>query len=204
MTQKSNDFYSAKDRFLQYLEIKRITQYEFSKLTGLSNGFLKSGKSISSENLKLLSNIFNDINLMWIITGEGDMQLSPTTKPNNQAHSSDLLSPSLSPKEKDDYDPSDPKWNANFSAIDIDKTNNQPHQACQACIEKDNMIVALWELIKAKGDTIKTKDDVIAAKDAIIAAKDETIRSKDEQIDELFEKRDDDFDLADTPVSSAS
>lgn len=122
MKQKSNDFYSAKDRFLQYIEKKGITQYEFSKLTGLSNGFLKSGKSISSENLKLLSTVFPDINLLWIITGEGDMLLSPTTKPNKQAHQDDLLSPSLSPIKSNQPNWPDPKWNAEFSAIDTPTT----------------------------------------------------------------------------------
>lgn len=73
MQQKSNKNSTAKDRLLQYLEYKGISQYAFSKKTGLSNGFLKSGSSISSENLKLLSNIFTDLNLLWVITGEGLM-----------------------------------------------------------------------------------------------------------------------------------
>jgi transcriptional regulator with XRE-family HTH domain len=73
MKQKSNIFLSAKERILQYLDLKGYSQYDFSKKTGLSNGFLKSGNSVSSDNLKLLSNIYPDLNLMWVITGEGEM-----------------------------------------------------------------------------------------------------------------------------------
>jgi hypothetical protein len=58
---------------LLYLENKGYSQYDFSKKTGLSNGFLKAGNSISSENLKLLSTIYDDLNLIWTITGEGKM-----------------------------------------------------------------------------------------------------------------------------------
>jgi transcriptional regulator with XRE-family HTH domain len=73
MQQKSNKFFTAKERILQYLDLKGYTQYDFSKKTGLSNGFLKSGRSISSDNIKLLSTIYTDLNIMWLITGEGDM-----------------------------------------------------------------------------------------------------------------------------------
>jgi hypothetical protein len=73
MQQKSNNILSSKERILLYLDNKEISQYDFSKKTGLSNGFLKSGSSISSENLKLLSNIYSDLNIMWVITGEGSM-----------------------------------------------------------------------------------------------------------------------------------
>ncbi|MDR1155837.1 MAG: hypothetical protein LBL04_14115 [Bacteroidales bacterium] len=73
MQQKSNIFFSAKERILQYLVYKNISQYDFSKKTGLSNGFLKSGSSISSDNIKLISNIYADLNIIWVITGEGEM-----------------------------------------------------------------------------------------------------------------------------------
>jgi hypothetical protein len=73
MQEKSNKNLSAKERILLYLEYKVYSQYDFSKKTGLSNGFLKAGNSISSENLKLLSTIYDDLNLIWTITGEGKM-----------------------------------------------------------------------------------------------------------------------------------
>ncbi len=64
---------TAKQRILQYLDYKNISQYDFSKKTGLSNGFLKSGSSVNSDNLRLLSTIFLDLNIEWVIIGEGEM-----------------------------------------------------------------------------------------------------------------------------------
>jgi hypothetical protein len=85
MQQKSNKNLSAKERILLYLENKGYSQYDFSKKTGLSNGFLKSGSSISSENLKLLSNIYRDLNLIWVITGEGEILKSNKDSSKNQS-----------------------------------------------------------------------------------------------------------------------
>lgn len=71
---------NAKERMLKYLDSKDISQYSFSKETGLSNGFLKSGSSISSENMELISNIYIDLNLIWLITGKGEMLKAETDK----------------------------------------------------------------------------------------------------------------------------
>lgn len=71
---------NAKERMLKYLNAKGVTQYNFSKETGLSNGFLKSGSSISSDNLELISKIYIDLNLIWVITGNGEMVIGETKK----------------------------------------------------------------------------------------------------------------------------
>ena len=75
MQEKSNIFHTSKERILQYLDYKKISQYEFSKKTGLANGFLKAGDSVSSKNLELLSNIYSDLNILWVVTGKGNMIL---------------------------------------------------------------------------------------------------------------------------------
>ncbi len=64
---------TPKERILQYIEKKGITQYAFSKRTGLSNGFLKAGSSLSVDNLLIISNSFDDLNIEWVIRGEGNM-----------------------------------------------------------------------------------------------------------------------------------
>ncbi len=72
---------TAKERILQYLDYKEISQYDFSKKTGLSNGFLKAGNNITSDNLKILSTIFLDLSIEWVVTGEGDMLREPVERP---------------------------------------------------------------------------------------------------------------------------
>ena len=68
---------TAKSRILQFLEYKGVSKYSIEKKIG-SNGFLSSGKEIMSDKLRFIYEQFADLNLVWVITGEGDM----LTKPN--------------------------------------------------------------------------------------------------------------------------
>lgn len=74
-----------KQNILLYLEKKGITQYEFYKLTGVTRGVLGQNNGISEENLSRFLAYFKDINITWLITGEGPMlkedkvsQVNPT------------------------------------------------------------------------------------------------------------------------------
>lgn len=63
----------AKRRLLEFLEFKGVKKAEFYKQTGLSNGFLDKNNNISSDNIAIIISNYNDINLNWLITGEGEM-----------------------------------------------------------------------------------------------------------------------------------
>lgn len=67
----------AKQRMKLYLKYRDISQFEFSKTTGLANGFLQSGNNIGSDNLDIITDKYNDLNLTWLIKGKGHM-LKPT------------------------------------------------------------------------------------------------------------------------------
>lgn len=62
-----------KQNILLYLEKKGITQYEFYKLTGVTRGVLGQNNGISEENLARFLAYFKDVNITWLITGEGPM-----------------------------------------------------------------------------------------------------------------------------------
>lgn len=62
-------------KILKYLKHKGVSQYEFSKKTKLSDGLLRKGKSISSDKLSIVRNIFPDLNMNWLIYDEGKMIL---------------------------------------------------------------------------------------------------------------------------------
>lgn len=64
---------SAKQRVIDYIDIKGISKSNFYQQTGLSNGFLDSGKGIGSDKIEIIISMFPDINLNWLITGEGEM-----------------------------------------------------------------------------------------------------------------------------------
>ena len=65
------------DRLLSYLAAKRITAYSFERNCKVANGYLKKqhrGKgSIGSDILERIHQNYFDINLVWLITGEGEM-----------------------------------------------------------------------------------------------------------------------------------
>ena len=68
----------AKHNLLKYLEIKREKKPDFYRKTGLSNGFLDKNEHISSKNLEIIISIYTDLNLYWLITGEGSMYRDTT------------------------------------------------------------------------------------------------------------------------------
>lgn len=73
-----------KGRVLQYIDFKQIEKSRFEKESGLSNGFVdKIGDSIRSASLDKIRNGFPDLNIDWLLTGEGDMLKDNETKATN-------------------------------------------------------------------------------------------------------------------------
>lgn len=112
------------DRMAKYLEYKRITAYSFERTCQVANGYLKKqikGKgAIGSDILERIHKNYFDLDLVWLISGEGNMiNLDATDKEtrrlllheDKQYHSKDetikllqeriaLLESSLTDKEK--------------------------------------------------------------------------------------------------------
>lgn len=67
----------AIDRLFKYIDNKGVSVSEFSKRIGVSNGYLakqKSGKAnIGSHIIEKIVRAFPDMNLLWLMTGEGSM-----------------------------------------------------------------------------------------------------------------------------------
>lgn len=61
------------DRITQYLSHKGISKYRFYKETGLSNGFLDKNTSIGADKCEIIYSHYKDINIEWLITGNGEM-----------------------------------------------------------------------------------------------------------------------------------
>jgi len=62
-----------KQNILQYIDYKRITKYKFYKLTGITRGFLDSSSGSSEETIAKFIAYFKDVNISWLLTGEGEM-----------------------------------------------------------------------------------------------------------------------------------
>ena len=70
---------TTKEKVIKYLDFKNISKRDFYRQTGLSNGFLDSGKHIGSDNIKIIVDNYRDLNLEWLVMDEGEM-----IKPNVQ------------------------------------------------------------------------------------------------------------------------
>lgn len=77
----------AKSNLLIFIKEKNLSKTDFYKKTGLSNGFLDKGGSVTSANLETILNTFPEISLDWLVTGRGPMLRSdlpaahPATEP---------------------------------------------------------------------------------------------------------------------------
>lgn len=62
-----------KQKILEYLKYKGISKNKFYIKTGLSVGFLDSGKSLGVDKLREILDIYHDLNPAWFVPGDGPM-----------------------------------------------------------------------------------------------------------------------------------
>ena len=63
-----------KDRIMQFIELKGITRNKFETSCGLPVRYVSNiGKSIQSDAIKKIILTYPEINLQWLITGEGEI-----------------------------------------------------------------------------------------------------------------------------------
>ena len=63
----------TKSNLLIFIKEKNLSKTDFYKKTGLSNGFLDKGGSVTSANLETILNTFPEISLDWLVTVRGSM-----------------------------------------------------------------------------------------------------------------------------------
>lgn len=64
---------TQKERILQFIEYKRISKNKFYIDTGISNGILDKKSGLSMETIEKFYSTFPEVNLEWLVTGEGSM-----------------------------------------------------------------------------------------------------------------------------------
>ena len=75
---------SVKERLNSYLTEKKVNKAEFARKIEVSNAFVNSiRKSISPEKIHKIKEQFPDLNIEWLMTGEGDMIIGEVSGNNN-------------------------------------------------------------------------------------------------------------------------
>ena len=64
---------NTKDNLLIFIKEKNLSKTDFYKITGLSNGFLDKGGSVTTSNLETILKAFPELSAYWLVTGEGPM-----------------------------------------------------------------------------------------------------------------------------------
>lgn len=71
---------TVKERLIRYLKYKRITQREFARSVGLSDGYVNAiRQSIQPDTTNKIAMQYPDLNLGWLLTGTGAMIHSDDT-----------------------------------------------------------------------------------------------------------------------------
>ena len=63
----------VKQNISQYLSYKDVTHYEFYKESGITRGILEQNNGISEDNIARFLAYAPDVNIEWLLTGEGNM-----------------------------------------------------------------------------------------------------------------------------------
>lgn len=83
---------AVKERLIDFLNYKGISKSEFGRIIGVSSAFVTSmRKSIQPDKVESIANSFPDLNINWLMTGEGEM-LKATKGSGSSDSSADLSS----------------------------------------------------------------------------------------------------------------
>lgn len=69
-----------KQRILLFLAHKGVSPYEFYKNSGVTRGVLAQNNGISEDNLSRFISYFPSVNLVWLISGQGEMEINSNSE----------------------------------------------------------------------------------------------------------------------------
>lgn len=87
---------TVKERLIEYIKFKKISKSEFGRRIGVSNAYISSmRKSMDPDKIKSISLNFPDLNIGWLLTGEGEMLAQSSSSPSLEATSVALSSEAI-------------------------------------------------------------------------------------------------------------
>jgi len=142
---------TTKERILEYLEFKQIGKREFYRSIGVSNGFLDSGKEIGTDKVEIIMNMYPYLNIIWLLTGKGEMELSERVQNNISK-----IAPNSAPNSAPKIAPNSEKMAGNMDSTEKFPSDGNP--ACLNCKKLENDIFFLQDVIKANNLSIARYD----------------------------------------------
>ena len=139
MQEKTRDFSLIKSRILQYLQLKGITKYSFYKNTGVTNGVLSQTNGISEDNLMKFLSYYDDVNLDWLFTGEGEIFKTKTPE-NVIKQNDDIFDDVFDDKRKLRKTSSNKQYKITGNTPYIAAENQAPYQSSQSQRGKGRII----------------------------------------------------------------
>ena len=131
-----------KERLTAYLKYKGVNNSEFGRIIGVSNAYISSiRKSIQPDKMSKISENFPDLDINWLMTGEGSM-IRPTIEQKiGDVKDSELHEVNVVKGDPDAYN----------TLLRIVETHHQETAGFQRNIEKfQEQIDRLLNLLEAK------------------------------------------------------
>lgn len=92
------------ERLKEYIDKKGITIAAFERSIGMSNASfgksLKNGKAIGTDKLENILRMYQDINLIWLLTGQGEMLREEVIQPSPSLPEDSFIYKMYQEKEK--------------------------------------------------------------------------------------------------------
>ena len=84
---------TVKERLEFFLKSKKISKTDFGKAVGVSNSFVSSmRKSLGPDKIQSIAQTYPDLNVEWLLTGEGEMLKIQSTKAPTEQNNNNVLS----------------------------------------------------------------------------------------------------------------
>lgn len=159
---------TAKQRLLDFMSYKGISQSKFEKMCKLSNGYLnKLRRSPSAEKLQSIISTFPELSELWLLTGEGSMLRCDGGEESAQDYN----------KSASDYKKPATGYNLKPVAGALERENAELKTENAELHQK-------VETLTAENTELGQR---VATMEGVIREKDERIRDKDKTIARLFD-----------------
>lgn len=146
---------SLSERISLFIANKGLKVAQFERLCSLANGSVsKMGENTRRSTLEKISNAFPELNINWLLTGEGEMFRSPSVVASGNTYGDNA---------------------SGNNNVTISGNNTGTLQA---------RISALQKLIEEKDKQLAQKDELLAERDRLLSEKDKLLAEKDKQLAE--------------------